>query len=110
MACCKKGKKLRAKRLKEAAEMRNLVKNPDWQLIRKRLVGTWIKQPEWACDQLKQYLGSYSSATDEQLRIVMNYLTGTGFRTGKIKHSCIQTLRSQISMERKKRKAMGIKK
>ena len=35
----------------------------------------------------------------------MNYLTGSGFRTGKIKHPCITALRTQMSMERKKRVA-----
>jgi len=120
MACCKKAKKLQelqkkrklqlesiTKREKNDTKMRDLVKDVDWQTLRKNLVGTWIEQPEWACGQLSKYLGNTSEAVDKKLRIVMNYLTGTGFRTGRIKHTCIQNLRTQISMEMKKRKAKG---
>lgn len=82
-----------------------LVRSGDWQAVRKRLLGTWASKPEWACGQLRQYLGSIGSASDDKLNVVMNYLVGTGFRTGRIKHSCISALRTQISMERKKRKA-----
>jgi hypothetical protein len=34
----------------------------------------------------------------------MNYLTGTGFRTGRIKHPCISKIRASISAEMKRRK------
>jgi hypothetical protein len=108
MACCGKARKLRLiqqkKRLKEAAEMKFLVQDPSWQATRKRLVGAWTDKPEWACGELKKFVGQISKATPEKLRIVMNYLTGTGFRTGKIKHKCILHLRTQISMEMRKRK------
>jgi hypothetical protein len=82
-----------------------LVSSGDWQAVRKRLLGTWSSKPEWACSQLRQYLGSINSASNDKLDVVMNYLVGTGFRTGRIKHPCISALRTQISMERKKRKA-----
>ena len=52
----------------------------------------------------QKFLGSLRNTSDEKLRIVMNYLTGTGFRTGRIKHSCISNLRGQISAEIKRRK------
>jgi len=84
-----------------------LVRSDDWQAVRKRLLGQWMSRPEWCCSQLRGYLGSTSIASSDKLNVVMNYLTGTGFRTGRIKHSCIQSLRTQISMERKKRKAKG---
>lgn len=84
-----------------------LVRSDSWQAVRKNLLGQWMTRPEWACGQLRSYLGPVGSASTDKLNVVMNYLTGTGFRTGRIKHSCIQTLRTQISMERKKRKAKG---
>jgi len=37
--------------------------------------------------------------------VVKNYLVGSGFRTGKIKHPCITKLRISLTMERKKRDA-----
>ncbi len=82
-----------------------LVTSKEWQKVRKSLLNNWMKRPEWCCQQLRKYLGNVGTAPLPKLNVVMNYLTGTGFRTGRIKHSCIQSIRTQISMERKKRKA-----
>jgi len=82
-----------------------LVRSPQWQAVRKRLLGQWSQNPAWCCSQLRKYLGSISSAHNDKIRVVMNYLTGTGFRTGRIKHPCISALRTQMSSEIKKRKA-----
>ena len=83
--------------------IRDIVKDPKWQKVRTGLLGQWKKKPEWCCKQLRSYLGPISKASDDQLRIVMNYLTGSGFRTGRIKHACIQKIRDSISKERKSR-------
>lgn len=104
MPCCKKARQLRAKRLKERNEIKLLASNPNWQSVRKSLVGTWRKKPQWACDQLNVFIGQISTASDDKLKLVANYLTGSAFRTGKIKHQCISSLRTQISMEMRKRK------
>jgi hypothetical protein len=72
--------------------------------VRARLVGKWKKDPRGCCLQLEIYLGSLDKTPTEKLRIVMNYLTGSGFRMGKIKHDCIDNLRGKISAELKKRK------
>jgi hypothetical protein len=82
-----------------------LVRSPQWQVVRKSLLGQWKKRPEWCCSQLRKYLGSVSNTSNDKIRVVMNYLTGTGFRTGRIKHSCISALRAQMSSEIKRRKA-----
>jgi len=82
-----------------------LVKSSQWQAVRKSLLGQWSIRPTWCCAQLRRYLGSISSTHKDKIKVVMNYLTGTGFRTGKIKHACISKLRMQLSMERKKRVA-----
>jgi len=82
-----------------------LVKSIKWQSVRKGLLGKWKENPEWCCAQLKKYLGSIESTSKDKMKVVMNYLTGSGFRTGKIKHPCIIKLRTQLSMERKKRVA-----
>jgi len=82
-----------------------LVLSPEWQTVRKKLLGQWKEKPEWCCSQLRSYLGPISSTSKDKIDVVKNYLTGTGFRTGKIKNSCITKLRLQLSMERKKRKA-----
>jgi hypothetical protein len=92
---------------KKKPPVRDIVKNDEWQAVRKSLLGQWKKRPEWCCSQLRKYIGNYSSAHNEKIRIVMNYLTGTGFRTGTIKHPCITSIRAKLSMEIKKRKAKG---
>lgn len=87
--------------------IRDIVKDPTWQKVRVSLLGKWAKEPEWCCSQLRKYIEPISKATVTELRIMMNYLTGTGFRMGKISHPCILKLRTEVSMEMKKRKAKG---
>lgn len=82
-----------------------LVRSPEWQAVRKSLLGQWKERPEWCCAQLRKYLGNISTTSKDKIKVVMNYLTGSGFRTGKIKHPCISKLRLLLSMERKKRVA-----
>jgi hypothetical protein len=84
--------------------IREIVKDPSWQKVRKRLVGRWKENPQWCVSQLRSYLGPIDEASEDQLRIVMNYLTGSGFRTGRIKHPDIQKLRDDVSKEMKSRK------
>ena len=81
-----------------------ITKDPSWQKVRVSLLGKWKEKPEWCCSQLRKYLGSIRTTSDDKLRIIMNYLTGTGFRTGRIKHPCISSIRGQISAETKRRK------
>ena len=84
-----------------------LVRSSQWQAVRKSLLGQWMKSPEWCCAQLRKYLGPISSTSNDKIRVVQNYLTGTGFRTGRIKPPCAIKLRAQLSSERKLRKAKG---
>lgn len=82
-----------------------LVGSAPWENIRKSLLGQWKIRPQWCCTQLKKYLGNISNTSNDKIKVVMNYLTGTGFRTGRIKHACISKLRTQMSSEIAKRKA-----
>ena len=84
--------------------IRDIVKDPSWQKVRVSLLGKWAKEPEACCRKLEACLGSVHSAHEDKLRRVMNYLTGTGFRTGRIKHPCISKIRASISAEMKRRK------
>lgn len=84
-----------------------LVKSSEWQAVRQSLLGKWKDHPEWCCSQLRKYLGSISSTSKDKVKVVMNYLVGSGFRIGIINHPCIIKLRTQLSMERKKRQAKG---
>jgi hypothetical protein len=87
--------------------MSELVKDPEWQKVRESLVGQWKKRPDWCVSQLRTYLGPVHEAPEEKLLIVLNYLTGTGFRTGAISsrdNPKISKLRGEISAELKRRK------
>ena len=83
-----------------------LVKNEEWQKVRRSMLGKWVAQPQWCCDQLTNYLGSITTTTNDKLRIVMNYATGSVFRTGKVKHPCVADIRRSISDEIKRRKQL----
>jgi len=85
-----------------------LVRSSEWQAVRTSLLGQWKVRPKWCCSQLRKYLGPINKTSTDKLDVVMNYLTGSAFRMGKIKNPCISTLRAQISMERKRRKAKGM--
>lgn len=91
--------------MSDANPKNKLVRSEEWQAVRKSLLGTWKKEPEKSCAKLRKYLGSISGTSNDKIKVVMNYLTGTGFRTGTIKHPCISALRTQMSSEIKKRKA-----
>lgn len=80
-----------------------LVKSSEWQAVRKKLLGNWKERPDWCCFQLRKYLGNVSKSSNDKIKVVMNYLVGSGFRSGKIKHICITNLRTNLSVERKKR-------
>ena len=85
-------------------KMKDLVKRSDWQEVRQSLLGKWKIDPKGSCKKLRLFLGNIKTTEEDKLRIVMNYLTGTGFRTGRIKHPEISKLRSEISAELKRRK------
>lgn len=89
---------------KNPVPIKELVKDPQWQKVRKSLLGNWKEKPKWCCQQLRNYLGSLSTTSYDKLRIVSNYLRGTGFRLGKIKPPCVIKLRGEITAEIKKRK------
>lgn len=88
-------------------QIKDLVKDPVWQKVRESLLGKWNKTPDWCCQQLKNYIGSIQAASAEKLLIVQNYLSGTGFRTGIIKHNCSTNLKVQIKVELVKRRMKG---
>jgi len=85
--------------------IKELVKDKEWQKIRQSLQGQWNIRSDWCLKKLRDYLGNISTTNEDKLKIVLNYLTGTGFRTKAIKEfDKIQKLRTEISVELKKRK------
>jgi hypothetical protein len=91
--------------MSDANPKNKLVGTPEWESVRQKLKGNWIEKPMWCCSQLKSYLGNISDTSKDKIKVVMNYLVSSAFRTGKINHPCTVKLRTQLSMERKKRVA-----
>jgi hypothetical protein len=78
--------------------IKEIVNDPEWQSLRRSFVGTWKIFPERNCERLERYLGDFSDPL--KLRRVLNYLTGSGFRSGKIKHPGITKLINPIKKVR----------
>jgi hypothetical protein len=84
-----------------------IVKDPEWQKTREKMLGMWKDRPNWCLSQIRHYIGNIHSCDIDKLRITMNYLVSSGFRTGvisSIKNPPIAKLRAEISAELKKRK------
>jgi len=80
--------------------IQDLVKDKEWQELRKSFIGTLISDAPGNVKKLRKFLGSFSS--EKKLIIVQNYLTGTGFRVGTISHPDISKLLSEVKENLKK--------
>jgi hypothetical protein len=85
------------------------IKGQKWFDTVKAMRGNWNNNPNHCCSLLYKYLGgSVKNAPNIKIRIVQNYLTSPGFRTGRIKSPCVLKLRSELSAEIKIKKMKGI--
>ena len=80
----------------KSLNIRKVVRDDGWQKIRKSFLGTWMKQPEANVKTLRDYLGDFTEPL--KIRRVLNYITGTGFRSGRIKHPSIDLLHKEIKI------------
>jgi hypothetical protein len=85
-------------------DIREVVALPEWQDLRVSFLNTWKKDPEGNVKKLRQFLGPVADADDRKLRIVYNYLTGSGFRMYTITHPEITTLLEEVRAESSRRK------
>ena len=51
-----------------------IVKDPEWQRIRQKLLNKWKTNPVECCKILEKYLGDVHKADIDKLRILKNYL------------------------------------
>jgi len=84
--------------------IQNVVALDEWQKLRKSFLGTWKESPVENVKKLRKFLGGVKTADDRRLRIVQNYLTGTGFRLKTITHPEITKLRNEVIDEIRRRK------
>ena len=83
----------------EKSNIQDIVNLLEWQKLREELVGQWIEQPIKSIQRLKEFLGSIKETDNRKLRIIENYLTGSGFRSGNIKHPEIDKLLEDVKTE-----------
>lgn len=79
--------------------IKEVVNLPEWQELRKSLVGTWKETPINNVLKLREFLGDMTCP--RRLRIIHNYLTGTAFRIGRIRHDAITDLLNEVRELRK---------
>jgi hypothetical protein len=70
-------------------DIQEIVKDPEWQKLRKSFLGRWRANPTVCLGELKAYLGNVTDRHDHRFIHVYNYVTGTGFRVGIISHPSI---------------------
>jgi|GEM_PF-1956325 len=88
--------------------IQQIVSLPEWQSLRTQLIGQWKENPAASVGKLREFLGPVRDASDRKLRIIHNYLTGSGFRIGVISHPAITELltavRNEVVRRRKENK------
>lgn len=72
----------------------SIVNDPEWQKLRKSLVGTWKINSDENVKKLRNYLGNMSDPL--KVKRVHNYLTGSAFRIGIISSTKITKLLNEI--------------
>lgn len=77
-----------------AANIKVVVAEPGWQMIRHRLIGTWKTHPEQNIWLIEQWLDDGKDPI--RVRQILNYLTSSGFRIGIISHPEIDRLRDKV--------------
>lgn len=65
----------------QRTDIRDLVNNPEWQAVRKSLVGKWVRQHDQNVATLRAYLERHQWSP-ASVRRVYNVLTGTVHRVG----------------------------
>lgn len=75
-------------------DIRKVVDLPEWQALRKQLVGTWKVSPVENVQKLRKFGDDLSDP--RKVRILLNYLTGSGFRIGIISHPDITIFREEV--------------
>jgi len=75
-------------------KIQDVVNDPEWQAIRRSMIGTWKHTPEANCQILRTYLQDFSDPL--RVRRVLNYLTGSAFRFRRIRHLEIDKLVLEI--------------
>jgi len=77
-------------------DIRDIVDNSQWQNVRKSLLNNWKLKPIKNVNILKNYLKTGNGNIKFRALRIYNYLTGTAFRIGMIKHKEIDKLKKEV--------------
>jgi len=75
-------------------DIREIVNLPEWQELRKSLVGSWKHTPKENVQKLRAFGEDLSDP--RKVRLLLNYLTGSGFRLKVISHPEIDAFREEV--------------
>lgn len=87
--------------------IKDIVALPEWQTLRESFVGKWKSQPDENLSMLKEFAGNLETLSNRRLRIVQNYVTGSGFRIGVISSPEILKFIEEVRSEVIQRKSDG---
>lgn len=82
-----------------------LVDDPEWQIVRKSLIGNWIQNHEKNVRRLREYL-EVNHWSPEAIRRVLNVLTGSVHRSKKTQNQ-IETNQLRAEVRRAWRHGLG---
>lgn len=79
----------------KATNIQEVVDDPEWQKLRLWLKGKWAQHGPECVKRLREYFEK--DKTDPwRVRRVLNYVTCSGFRTGAIKETSVDSLREEV--------------
>ena len=79
----------------KATNIQEVVDDPEWQKLRVWLKGKWAAQGPECVRRLREYFEK-DKQDPWRVRRVLNYVTCSGFRTGAIKESSVDSLREEV--------------
>jgi len=89
-------------------DIRDIVNLPEWQVLRASFVGNWKKNSDKCLKELKEFGGDLKILSNRRLRIIQNYVTGSGFRIGIISSPDIISYTQEVKNEVQRRKDLGL--
>ena len=79
----------------KATNIQVVVDDPEWQTLRVWLKGKWVEQGPECVNRLRNYF-EVDKNNPWRVRRVLNYVTCSGFRTGAIKETSVDSLRDEV--------------
>lgn len=76
------------------ADIRALAAMPEWRALRDGLAGGWRRDPTGNAARLRAFVGDGTDG--RRVRVVLAYLAGAAFRSGRLSHPEIDRLFAEV--------------